>query len=230
MFVVTTNHDKTNFGWHGSTHRKITQKIAQKYKYSLPQGIRKRFDIGIIRDNCTRPDGEIEPRGHFADIDNLSESPKDAFSLAREYTKKAIISHRQGDYRGRDMHIGYALHFIQDSLAPVHVVFRQLKPTDAEKRFHIAFEKLSTRLETAIIDHIHLDAPDSADFFETTLPKAMKRTRARYEILRNEGFDSLNKRVKNGEDVDLYGIASDSLVTACKISNAYFAYLIKSLH
>lgn len=227
MLVSMTNSDKTSFGWHGITHKKISSKIINEYKYRLPGGVKKRFNARFIRDNCTLADREIAVRSHFADINNLSTSPKDAFCLAQEYTKKAIESHRNGDYRDRDMQIAYALHFIQDSVDPVHVVFNKLARDTPEIRFHIAFENIARTLEKRVVNHISLKNSEGTNFFEETLPAAMKKTRTHFEILRDEGFEALNARLKKRKDKDIRAMVFESLTTTCKVTDAYIAYLVK---
>ena len=127
--------NKIGFGWKHSTHKVISEEIANQINKSLNNNMK--IDIETLKESCVYPDFVRKKKsslihGHFADIDNPSVDPPDAYKLFSEYTKKAIAANKNAqsnerEYYKRDKYLGYALHFLQDMLNPFHVVFKPLQ-------------------------------------------------------------------------------------------------------
>lgn len=225
MFVSSVRdknkNNCVNFGWNHATHRYITEKLVAKHNSSLPAS--ERFNYEILKYSCVEPDFSRKNitkyiHGHFADIDNPSNEPADAFCLAVRYTNKAVEAHKNGRYSKRDDYLGYALHFIEDMLNPMHVVFVKVPKGDPERVLHKKFEGIA---ESLMVDEISkIDAKsigDASPFFKKTLPDAMRKTK------------NLMRKIKEDENPDLPSIAAEAIKNTYETTNQYFKKLVSQL-
>jgi len=185
------NRDTTSFGWRHSTHKLATWMVVEKYNKLLPKS--EAFNYEILKYSCIQPDLERKNitkyiHGHFADVDNLSTEPPDAYSLCVLYTNKAIHAHKNGNYSKRDDYVGYALHFLQDMLDPMHVEFKPLKKEHPERIFHRFIEEIAEKRQGLIFKRLEsLDIGSSGSFFAETLPKAMRKNKNLFLKIKSTG-------------------------------------------
>ena len=219
---VKKNNNSTTFGWNHATHRFITEKLVAKHNPSLPAKMKLNYDI--LKYSCVEPDFSRRNitkyiHGHFADIDNLSNDPPDAYSLAVTYTNKAIDAHRSGLYGKRDDYLGYALHFIQDMLNPVHVVFVAVPKGHPERVLHKEFENVAETVMKDTFAKTNIDDVDTElPFFEKILPDAMRSTK------------DLLLRIKTNDYNNLSEIAIEALGNTYKTTNLYLKGLMEQLY
>ncbi len=213
--------NSVNFGWNHATHRYITAKLLAKYNSALPKKIR--FNEEILRYSCVEPDFSRRNitkyiHGHFADIDNPSTEPADAFCLAVRYTNKALEAHSNGLYSKRDDYLGYALHFVEDMLNPMHVVFVPVPKGHPERVLHKKFEGIAEGVMYKEIEKIEPIAKDSdLPFFEKILPDAMRRTK------------NLMIRIKGDENADLSQISAEAIKNTYETTSQYFVKFISQI-
>jgi len=222
MLVSKINGDNnTTFGWSHSTHKLITQKLVQRSNMALPEAMK--FDYEILKYSCIEPDFSRHDitkyiHGHFADIDNPSTEPPDAFQLAKRYSEKAIEAHKNGMYKKRDDYLGYALHFIQDMLNPVHVVFIPVPKGHPERILHKNFETLAAKMQEDTFMKTRLTEPDlSTNFFGKTLPTAMRE--AKNQLL----------QLKSGNGENMQDIANLALQNTYRTTHIYLQNLTAHL-
>jgi len=221
---VKSNNNRKNvaFGWNHATHRFITEKLVAKHNPSLPVSMRLNYEV--LKYSCVEPDFSRRNitkyiHGHFADIDNLSNDPPDAFSLATTYTNKAIEAHKRGLYGKRDDYLGYALHFVQDMLNPMHVVFEAVPKGHPERVLHKEFENVSQTVLKDTFKKANIDSFDTEmPFFEKVLPDAMRATK------------DLMVRIKSNDYDNLSEIATLALDNTFKTTNLYFKRLMRQLY
>jgi hypothetical protein len=185
----------TAFGWNHSTHRLITERAVQEANRYLPSKLE--FNYGILKYSCVEPDFSRKNitkyiHGHFADIDNLQKDPPDAFVLAKKYSSQAIEAHRNGFYKKRDDYLGYALHFVQDALNPVHVVFVPAPKGDPIRTFHKQFETLAASIQTDVLKGKTFNLQDENFFFEKTFPEAMRKTKNLLGMINQNDTENLS--------------------------------------
>lgn len=220
--VKSSNREGVAFGWNHSTHKFITEKLVAKHNASLPSSMKLNYDI--LKYSCIEPDFSRKNitkyiHGHFADIDNLSNDPPDAFSLAVTYTNKAIEAHKNGLYGKRDDYLGYALHFVQDMLNPMHVVFVAVPKGHPERTLHKEFENVAQTVMKDSYKKAKVDGYDSEmPFFEKVLPDAMRKTK------------NLMVRIKSNDYEHLSEIAALALDNTFKTTSLYLKRLVEQLY
>lgn len=227
MRVTSIGKDKTSFGWGHSTHKCMDKRVCQKYENEFENGAN--IKAGVLIERCVDPDKFIKKQGHFANIDCLQEKPRDAYYWAQHYTTQAIIEHRKCNYGERNKYIAYALHFIQDSVDPMHVVFNELASDSPERLFHTAFENMAAGMEKDVLEHGAFADVAQCDFFATTLPKAMRTTKQRFErMTKGKSYEQLLADL-NANDKKIRQIAAKSLNTGLNMTNAYLYKLVEVL-
>lgn len=195
---VNKNKDST-FGWNHSTHRLVTKKLVQRANMLLQEPMK--LDYEILKYSCVEPDFSRQNitkyiHGHFADIDNPSSNPPDALQLAKRYSEKAIDAHKNGLYKKRDDYLGYALHFIQDMLNPVHVVFVPVPKGHPERVLHKRFETLAATIQEDTFNTTRLPEIDyNNQFFEKVLPEAMRK--AKNQLIKLKEGNLENEKMQN---------------------------------
>lgn len=217
-----------SFGWCGATHKEICYRLMKKYNPLLPQKMRFDYDmlvkIGSVQPDLDRKKIVEHIHGHFVDPDNFSKDPPDAYHLALTYTQKALKAHKEGNYGKRDLYIGYASHFILDSLQPYHANgFRAQAKNHPERIAHNRFERLAKDLQNialkgATLDN--LDEPRANTFFKEVFPASIKEAKKLYERLSQNSCKSEDNAV---------AIATVALDNAYKTMNIYFKMLIDKL-
>lgn len=260
MLVRQINGDKnTNFGWKHVTHRFCTGELVEKYNQLLSRESRMSWEVlfeSCIEPDRARHDVQKYVRGHFADIENPSYDCPDALDLLKKYTNKAIKTHCDalealGDSRARgtsrhsrakkaeeasllfdkrDAYIGYAVHFLQDSLDPMHVVFRPFEKNDPEKDFHNAFEYLASFIQERVLSSRKRNSllPQQAEgvsFFGEALPKSMKLNRFIHKQLKQRNSYKIFIPDKESELC-----AKISLENTFSTTAEYFKYLTEKLN
>lgn len=181
------------FGWKHSTHRLITEKVVNRCNLFMRPA--EEFNYEILKYSCVHPDSSRKNitrfvHGHFADIDKPSYDPPDALELTGIYSRKAGEAHRMGLYQKRDDYLGYALHFLQDMLNPVHVVFIPAEKDHPERVLHKDFEALAAALQDNVVARTNLTfTKEGEQFFEETLPNAMRTAKNQLLELKKSGSD-----------------------------------------
>lgn len=214
--------DNTSFGWRHSTHKLATYMSVEKYNKLLPKS--EAFNYEILKYSCIQPDLERKNitkyiHGHFADIDNLSKDPPDAYALCSLYTTKAIKAHEIGLYSKRDDYVGYALHFLQDMLNPMHVEFKPLKKEHPERIFHRFIEEIAEQRQDAVFTKsASLDVVSSDHFFADTLPKAMRKNK------------NLFKSLKQTDSVSVTSVIDKALENTYITTDIYFKKLVNEFN
>lgn len=184
------------FGWKHSTHRLITQKVINRTNLFLPKA--EEFNYEILKYSCVEPDLSRKNitkyvHGHFADIDNPSFEPPDALQLTKIYTQKATEAHQLGLFQKRDDYLGYALHFLQDMLNPVHVVFVPAPKGHPERIMHKHFEEVATEIQDDVLSEANLSSvSEEQSFFRKTLPTAMRTAKNQLIQLKKSGSNARN--------------------------------------
>jgi hypothetical protein len=184
---------------------------------------RLRFNKTILDYSCVEPDYSRKYiksyiNGHFADIDNLSTEPPDAYALAKLYTQKMLKENKNKNYEKRDMYLGYALHFIEDMLNPVHVVFKKAPKFSPIRVSHKKFEGVATTVEKNVVKNTKLEKYNyKEDFFSQTLPKAMRYTKV------------LSKKVSVNNSSNYLNISERALKNTYITVNKYLHYIVKQI-
>lgn len=223
MFVSRVgSQNKPSFGWNWSTHKEIDRRLINEYNRLLPKNMA--FDDELLVEK-----GSVDPdldrkkivghiHGHFADVDNLSKIPPDAYNLAIQYTKKATDAHKVGNYAKRDLYIGYATHFIADSLQPYHAVkFVHQRKGHPIRKAHKIFENTAEGIQKYVFDSVNINVLDDTmpfSFFEDVLPKAMRKSKELYEKIATGNYD--NK----------VSVVASALDNTYKTVNLYFKSLL----
>lgn len=223
MFVSGHENGMRNqtFGWKHSTHRLITEKVVNRCNLFLSGADELNYEI--LKYSCIEPDFSRKNitkyvHGHFADIDNPSFNPPDALQLTKIYTKKATEAHKMGLVKKRDDYLGYALHFLQDMLNPVHVVFVPAPKGHPERIMHKDFENIAAEIQENILSETNLTfAPEGESFFQETLPRAMRTAKIQLNYLKKDGSD----RQK---------IAKAALQNTYLTTNSYLESFIRNLN
>lgn len=192
------NRGRSSFGWKHSTHKLVTEKMVSKYNVFMPKS--EEFNYEILKYSCIQPDLERKNitkynHGHFADIDNLSKDPTDAYALTIRYTKKAIEAHKNGLYSKRDDYLGYALHFLLDELDPMHVIFRPIPKEHPDRVLHREVENAAERIQDLVIDSTALNhSLSDKHFFSEVLPQAMRKNKELFsQVMNNKSTDNISK-------------------------------------
>lgn len=181
---------KTSFGWSHLMHRSITEKIAGKYNKLLPYS--EGLNVIRLKQSCIEPDFSRKQitsyiSGHFADIDNRSTDPPDAFELVKIYSNKALKANEKKNYDKRDDYLGYAIHFLQDMMNPKHVVFKDFPKGSAGRQDHIDFENMAEAIRTLVLKAPKPETKNQFEpFFDTALPSAMRETKNLFKGLKNK--------------------------------------------
>ena len=186
MRMDSIKNNSVGFGWNWSTHKMFSADVARRVNRSLSN--KMKIDIDFLKESIIEPDlsrKKIEGfiHGHFADIDNLSANPPDAYHLLLRYTKKAIEANKNAlynerEYYKRDKYLGYALHFLQDMLNPFHVVFSSLPKGHLLREAHKRFEKVAENRQNKILENVKLSEYQTDEsFFDNILPRAMRQAK-----------------------------------------------------
>ena len=215
------NSDSKPFGWKHSTHRLFVARAIEKANFSMPS--HAQFNDGILNYSCVEPDLSRKYvtkfiHGHFADIDNLSSDPPDAYALVQKYTDKALEAHKVQQYNKRDNYLGYALHFLQDMLNPMHVVFNLVPKEHPERIAHKHFEQIATTIENEVVENTELQQiPEFLSFFDEVLPVAMRDTKY------------LHNKINVNNHKNFLKIARQSLETTYQMTEAYLQRFVSEL-
>lgn len=216
------NQEQTAFGWKFSTHKEITKLMVIRFNPLLPK--EGQFNYEILKYSCIEPDLSRKHvtkyiHGHFANVNKPSVDPPDGRQLLIKYTNAAIKMHKEGNYAKRDDYLGYALHFLQDILNPMHVIFKPLDKASKERIFHKKFEKLATEIQKTIFKTSNLTSLEDSDpFFEKILPKAMKKAKKQLKKIKNKKYDNINE------------IVAAALDNTYKTTAVYFRKLITEIN
>lgn len=208
-----------SFGWKHSTHKLITEKLVRQVNMTLPKKCQLNYEI--LKYSCVEPDYSRKNitkyiNGHFADIDNPSIDPPDARELAKFYTEKAISAHFNNLEQKRDDYLGYALHFIQDMLAPVHTEFKSAPKGHPIREEHKNFEIIATREQQQIINKpVQWESSNGKDFFTDILPNSMRT--AKIQLL----------KLRNGDDINL--VAQDALKNTYITTGKYLDFFVSKI-
>lgn len=222
MFIYGIDKNRMTFGWNHSTHQLFSCKLAKSSNAMLPA--KAKFNLEIIRYGCVEPDFSRKNitkyiHGHFADIDNLSNDPPDARMLLSKYTRLAIEANSNRNYSKRDMYVGYALHFLQDMLNPLHVVFTPLEKNHPDRLFHKRFENIAEGLQGSVVNGVEFKENNlEKHFFREALPEAMRKAKNHLEKIKNHDFDNISE------------IAIQSLDNTYKTTDLYFKKLCREFN
>lgn len=217
------NQKNVAFCWNGSTHKLINKRIMKKYNPMLPE--KMKFDWEIIEPHCVQPDYDRKTytnhiHGHFADIDNLSKSPPDAYALTVKYTNKALHCQKDGNYAKRDIYLSYATHFLYDMLEPYHAVpFVPLSKTDPVRMAHKNFENVAEIIQEPVFKSTTInELTKPVSFFKEALPNAMRKAK------------DLHKRLaeQNESENNVVAIAASALDNTYKTADLYFKMLMEN--
>lgn len=205
VFNYSKQPNKNTFGWKDINHVAMSVDIVARCNNLLPNDLK--INTLILKDSCVAPDKlkehvdrSIGYYGHIVDIDNLKSNPPDAYHLALNYTKKALEANKIKDFIQRDEFLGQALHFIQDSLCPVHNINVSLK----DRFNHMAFEENAKKMDVSIYKNISEDTIVS--FKERFLEAIRKAKNYDTKVKKNEYFNnSVIQSLRNTYNVsDLY--------------------------
>lgn len=218
-------HDSSNisFGWNHSTHRLIVNKLIKKYNMTLDE--KKKFDGEIFESHCVQPDYDRKLiskhiRGHFADVDNLSNNPADAYYLAVKYTNKAMKVHKDGLYTKRDIYLSYATHFLMDALEPYHAVgFVERNKMDPIRRAHKNFENIAEAIQMPVLKSTTINELNTSGkhFFKDAFKDSMRTAKSLYE------------RIEKNDYKNIVEIATLALDNTYKTTNLYFKMLLDKI-
>lgn len=227
MFVesVKNNRQKQCFGWCHATHKRIDERLIEKYNHLFPKDSMKYtkeflVELGSIHPDYDRKKFTQHIHGHFANIDNLSKNPPDAYHLALKYTNKAIEAHKNGDYTKRDLYTGYATHFITDALQPYHAIpFEYQGKTHPVRKAHRYFEIIAKRIQESVFKNAVLDDIDTQEssFFNEIFPNAMRKAKNMFSKIKGKNY-------KNTVEV-----ATEALNNTYNTMNIYFKMLTQKL-
>ncbi|GEM_PF-6420332 len=226
MRVDNLNTNKLGFGWNCSTHKLFSEKIAANVNNSLSP--KMQIDIEFLKESILEPDlmrkfdkvkGAIH--GHFADIDNLSPDPPDAFHMLLRCTKKALEANQNAqtnerEFYKRDRYLAHALHYLQDMLNPFHVVFNVIPKDHPERQAHKRFERISESRQNRIIKETILSEKDSEiSFFDKVLPDAMNKAKELWGKIQDSDLTPSN------DSAFISAMADASLENTYRATNAY---------
>lgn len=213
VLVVGYKNNNTSFGWCHSTHRLLTKVAVKKINKCLSRSAK--FDYALLYYSCTHPDftkANISQfgHGHFADVDNLSTDPPDAYTLTIRYTNKVLAAHARKQYKKRDDYLGYALHFLQDMLNPYHTKYERLVKNHPKRILHRNFEKMAEGLQEVVIKNVNIDENKYADpFFDKSLLEAMRKSKNMLQEIKEKKYLNISEMVVKALDnthktTDLY--------------------------
>jgi len=202
MLITNTNSNKISFGWKHSTHEFISEKVAEKINSSVSH--KMRIDIETLKESCIAPDFARKKvidfiHGHFADIDNPSLSPPDAYQLFLHYSRKAVNSNKEAqknerEFYKRDKYLGYSLHFLQDMLNPFHVSYKPIPRDHPERIFHRKFECMAEKIQKKVLKQlISTEQNYEGLLYKSIIPEAMQKTKNSWKLIQSNGYKDMKK-------------------------------------